>query len=82
MLWCMARPKYSPTTEDEQRVYGLLLRLGKRKKRLQEEIDAALAEAKRHEVPVAAAADALGVDRKTVYRHTGHTFPSGSSRNS
>jgi hypothetical protein len=67
----MARPKYSPATDDERRVLAVLLRLGKRRKRLQEEIDAALAEARDLDMPVAVAADAVGMDRKTVYRHTG-----------
>jgi len=77
----MPRPKYAPATEDEQRVFGLLLRLGKRRKRLQDEIDAALADARRLDIPVAVAAEAVGVDRKTVYRHLGHAYPaSGSAR--
>jgi AcrR family transcriptional regulator len=71
MLLTMPRPKWTPTDEQRQLIDAAV-------RAYQLHVDAqqayvqALAEAERHAVAISALAEALGVTRKTVYRHLGH----------
>ncbi len=67
----MARPKFTP--DDEQAAtLASLRRIAAERERLDREADPLIAQAKKLGIPVLTVAEALGVTRKTVYRHLGH----------
>lgn len=67
----MPRPKWIPTDEQQQLI-DTAVRAYQHHTKAQQVYAQALAEAEQHDVAISALAEALGVTRKTVYRHLGH----------
>lgn len=67
----MPRPKWTPTDEQRQLIDAAVLAY-QHHTEAQRAYEQALAEAEQHDVAISALAEALGVTRKTVYRHLGH----------
>ncbi len=67
----MPRPKWIPTDEQRQLI-DTAVRAYRNHTEAQQAYAQALVEAEQHDVAISALAEALGVTRKTVYRHLGH----------
>lgn len=72
------KQRYTPPNDEVAALIARTVRLAKQRDEIEAEYRSALSAlvdpAGEHRVPVAYMADQLGVERKTVYRHTGRSM--------